>query len=75
MNEIALSGSDANVLRLTETLTVVFRPPKNGKNGHDAAPMPATFIRPPQEPPPPTEEAAPEPGTIRDADGQEYVAG
>jgi hypothetical protein len=74
--EIPLSGSDADVLRLTAVMDQVFRPLKNGKNGSDWHPTSTTFIRPPQEPQP--EGGVPpasSPGALLDADGKEYVAG
>jgi len=74
---IVLKGSDANLIRLTAVANDIFKPPKNGVNGH-GGPFPATFHRPPpserpaegEAPAPPTA-----PGTLIGPDGQEYVSG
>jgi hypothetical protein len=65
------------VLRLVFGMHDVFQPgrhEKNGGNGH--GPKPATFVvAPPTAPPteqPPARETAP--GTLLDANGQEYVS-
>ena len=72
---IVLQGSDADVLRLVAIMNDVFKQDKNGKNGSGDGPFPATFIRPPAstgpdggQPPPPST-----PGTLLDANGQQYV--
>src|SRR5438876_107049 len=72
---IVLQGSDADVLRLVAIINYVFQQDKNGKNGSGDGPFPATFIRPRAstgpaggQPPPPST-----PGTLLDANGQEYV--
>ena len=73
---IALRGSDANFLRLVTVANQVFQPEKNGKNGHGEGPFPAQFIRPPQSSAPPEEAAPPlasAPGSLFDANGQQYV--
>jgi len=73
---IVLSGTDADVLRLVTVANEVFRPGPHEKNGDAQRPMPATFVRASGPTPAPTE-ATPTPptapGTLLDANGQEYV--
>jgi len=72
---VVLHGSDQNVIRLAAVANDIFRPPKNGGNGH-MSPIAATFQRPPPSEPAPPEAPSPAaPGTLLDASGQQYVAG
>ena len=76
LQEIVLSGTDANVLRFVTVANEVFRPGPHEKNGNERPPMPATFVRASGPTPAPTEETpAPPtaPDTLLDANGQEYV--
>lgn len=78
LQQIALSGTDANVLRLVTAANEVFRPGPHEKNGEAQRPMPATFVRssgPAPAPPEDTLARPAAPGTLLDANGQEYVAG
>ncbi len=76
IQEIAFSGSDGDVLRLVFGIHEVFQPGKHEKNGDTPRPRPATFVV--TAPTPSTEEigqvpAHPmAPGTLVDANGQEY---
>jgi hypothetical protein len=77
IQEIAFSGSDADVLRLVFGMHEVFQPGKHERNGDTPRPRPATFLVAP--PTPATEEPSQvpahpiAPGTLVDANGQEYV--
>ena len=80
IQEIAFSGSDGDVLRLVFGIHDVFQPGKHEENGDTPRPRPATFVV--TAPTSSTEEigqvpAHPTmaPGTLVDANGQEYVAG
>jgi len=44
LQQIVLSGTDANVLRLVTVANEVFRPGPHEKNGNERPPMPATFV-------------------------------
>src|SRR6266478_6520 len=55
IQEIALSGSDGDVLRLVFGIHQVFQPGKHEKNGDTPRPRPATFVVAP--PTPSTEES------------------
>ena len=76
LQQIVLSGTDANVLRLVTVANEVFRPGPHEKNGDAQRPMPATFVQASGPTPTPTG-ATPAPpaapGTLLDATGQEYV--
>jgi hypothetical protein len=79
IQEIAFSGSDGDVLRLVFGMHDVFQPGKHERNGDTPRPRPATFV---VAGPTSTKEeagAAPAhqtaPGTLVDANGQEYVTG
>src|SRR5213593_4171050 len=79
IQEIAFSGSDGDVLRLVFGIHAVFQPGKHETNGDTPRPRPATFVVAP--PMPSTEEPSQvpahpmTPGTLVDANGQEYVSG
>jgi hypothetical protein len=77
IQEIAFSGSDGDVLRLVFGMHEVFQPGKHERNGDTPRPRPATFVVAPATPA--TEEPSQvpahpiAPGTLVDANGQEYV--
>ena len=69
-------GLDTVALRLEVQANEVFRPGPHEKNGEAQRPMPAIFVRS-SETPPPSADGSPArptaPGTLIDANGQEYV--
>jgi hypothetical protein len=77
IQEIAFTGSDGDVLRLVFGMHEVFQPGKHERNGDTPRPRPATFVVAPATPA--TEEPSQvpahpiAPGTLVDANGQEYV--
>src|SRR5712692_11455197 len=79
LQHIVLHGSDRDVLRLVAVANDIFKPSKHDKNGSNGGPFASNFRRPvPSEPAPaetPIQAPAPAPGTLIDANGQEYVAG
>ena len=73
LRAIVLFGSDEDFLRAVSMMGQAFPQAKNGKNGHDGAPIRPNFARA-EEPAAPAEEPAPPstPGAI-EVGGQEYV--
>jgi hypothetical protein len=75
IQEIAFTGSNGDVLRLVFGMHDVFQPGKheNGKNGHGGGPKPATFVTAADSPVAEAPAQPTAPGTLLDANGQEYV--